>query len=100
MGASRRWSCQSQVCTVRGGPLSGSTTEVEHSPWPIASMAARISVRALTTATCHGSNPAPAAIPAISSARFGAQSALRSSARSPHPRTCAGVAPATANRSV
>ena len=82
---SSRCSCQSQVCSVRGGASAGSSTTVEHSPRP----RARISVRALSAAICQVSRPAPEAMPSISAARRGAHACVRSSVASAISRTSA-----------
>ena len=86
-------SYQSQVWTATGGRPGGCTTTVEHSLCPVGFAATRISVRALTEATCSTVSPAPAAIPAISSACTGATRSMVAQARADH-RSTSKVPPA------
>ncbi len=97
---SRRWSYQSHVCSVRGGPpAGGATAKVEHSPRAArpARAVASSSVRAFSAASCHSSRPAPSATAAISTASAGAHASTCSKQADAIAHCCAADSPAASN---
>ena len=90
-------SYQSHVCTATGGRPGGRLITVEHSVWPVGFAATRISVRALTEASCCTVSPAPSAMPAISSACTGATRSMVRQARSDHSSMSKGRSARVAN---